>query len=168
MNQGRPKIHIPLAQLDIILEIIAVSLLLFVWIYPAMYYTQLPETIPTHFNAKGEADDWGSKVFIWLIPMITTFTYALIIVLNRFPHLHNYMVNITEENAFKNYQLSTRILRIANLFVLIIMAFAITEMVNKALGGTLNLIGIPFLIATLVLPVIGIIIAFRYQKKINS
>ena len=168
MNQGRPKIQIPLSQLDVILEVVAVLLLLFVWIYPAMQYAELPETIPTHFNAKGEADDWGNKLFIWFVPVITTLTYALIIGLNRFPHLHNYMVNITEENAFKNYQLSTRILRIANLFVLIIMTLAITEMINKALGGSLNLIGIPFLIGTLVFPAIGIIIAFRYQNKINS
>ncbi len=168
MYHGRPKIQIPLTQLDVVLEVIAVLLLLFIWIYPAMNYAQLPETIPTHFNAKGEADDWGNKLFIWLVPTITTFSYVLIVVLNRFPHMHNYMVNITKENAFKNYQLSTRILRIANLFVLIIMTLAITEMINKALGGSLNLIGIPFLIGTLVIPAIGIIIAFRYQKKINS
>lgn len=33
-------------------------------------YSTLPDTIPTHFNAQGVADDWGSKNTIFLFPAI--------------------------------------------------------------------------------------------------
>ena len=33
-------------------------------------YSTLPDTIPTHFNAQGVADDWGSKNAILLFPAV--------------------------------------------------------------------------------------------------
>ena len=36
------------------------------------HYPNLPETIPTHFNAMGEADAQGSKSNILLLPIIAS------------------------------------------------------------------------------------------------
>lgn len=46
--------------------------------YLASIWNVLPETVPTHFNASGEADGWGSKtILIWLPLALTIGTYLL-------------------------------------------------------------------------------------------
>ncbi len=50
--------------------IIALLLLAIPLGYAAYLYPNLPTTIPTHFNIKGEADDWGDKSTIFLGPGI--------------------------------------------------------------------------------------------------
>lgn len=40
-------------------------------IYTAMVYGSAPDTIPTHYNAQGIADAYGSKSQLWLMPGIT-------------------------------------------------------------------------------------------------
>ena len=42
------------------------------WILILYYFQYLPEQIPTHFNAMGEADAQGSKANIFLLPAIGT------------------------------------------------------------------------------------------------
>lgn len=52
------------------------------FIYATYLYPELPETIPTHFNIKGEADGWGGRDSIFLGPGIIAFaglfTYFLL------------------------------------------------------------------------------------------
>jgi len=49
-------------------------------IYLASIWGTLPETVPIHFNAKGEADGWGSKTtLIWLPLAMTLGTYLLMV-----------------------------------------------------------------------------------------
>lgn len=42
------------------------------WILILYYFQYLPEQIPTHFNAMGEADAQGSKANILLLPIIAS------------------------------------------------------------------------------------------------
>jgi len=52
--------------------------------YLASIWNVLPETVPTHFNAKGEADGWGSKtMLIWLPLAMTVGTYLLMQVIPK-------------------------------------------------------------------------------------
>tara|TARA_R110002073_G_scaffold292033_2_gene457191 strand:+ start:2322 stop:2882 length:561 start_codon:yes stop_codon:yes gene_type:complete len=168
MNSARPKIKAPWETLDIIVELINITLLILIIGYTAINYMDLPETIATHFNTNGEADGFGGKLTIWLLPGIALFIYLMMLVINRVPHLHNYMVNITEENALKNYRLSSRLVRFTNLFCLIIFALISYEIIETSKGNSFSILGIPFLIFTLVVPLIGIIFVFNHQKKINS
>ena len=60
--KNRPKIELQLTQRDKILEVIGWILLIGIWILTFTNYFDLPETIPIHFNAAGEADGFGSKL----------------------------------------------------------------------------------------------------------
>lgn len=52
--------------------------------YLASIWNVLPETVPTHFNIKGEADGWGSKnMLIWLPLALTVGTYLLMAVIPK-------------------------------------------------------------------------------------
>ncbi len=49
------------------------------FVYLGYVYGDLPETVPTHWNIKGEIDNWGSKSILWIIPFATTlFAYILL------------------------------------------------------------------------------------------
>ncbi len=168
MNAKRPRINIPYEQVDIVVELLNIALLLIIWGYAIKEYLALPDEIPVHFNVKGEADAMGSKTMIWILPLIATFIFGMMVIINRFPHIHNYMVNITDENAFKNYRLSTRILRFVNLYCMLIFAVLIFDIVGLAKGDNAVFINGLFIGIIAVLP-IGIVIAAIYlQKKINK
>ena len=127
----------------------------------------MPETIPTHFNFKGEADGYGSKSDLWILPGIAILIYSLFSILNRFPHIHNYMVNITEENAMKNYRFSSRMLRFVLLSVLVLFTLIQHKIItydgsgNISMGNWLN----SFIIGIIAILPIFIIV---YQYKINK
>ena len=129
----------------------------------------MPETIPTHFNFKGEADCYGSKSNLWILPGIAILIYSLFSILNRFPHIHNYMVNITEENAMKNYRFSSRMLRFVLLWVWVLVLFTLIQHKiitydgsgNISMGNWLN----SFIIGIIAILPIFIIV---YQYKINK
>lgn len=167
MKSERPRIKVPFEAVDIIIEIASITLLILMWCYSIVNYTELPDTIATHFNASGEPDGFGSKNTIWLIPTIATVMYIGLFILNKYPHIHNYMVNITEENALKNYRFSTRVVRIVNFLSALLMAYITYMIVESALGTKLEIGSwfIPVVIGfSILLPIILII----YMKKINK
>jgi uncharacterized membrane protein len=41
-------------------------------------YSTLPDTIPSHFNAQGVADDWGSKKTIFFFPALVVPLYVFL------------------------------------------------------------------------------------------
>lgn len=167
MYPNRPKIKVAYKPLDIIIESTAISLFIFLIIYTIIMYQGLPDTIPTHFNFKGEVDNYGNKSTLFLLPIIGVATYILLFVVNRYPHIHNYMVDITEENALKNYRFSTRIVRYTNLFVALVFAIIQYTLIQSAMGTSVSIGNwlLPIIIgASIIIPVILII----YQYKMNK
>ncbi|MDG5493119.1 DUF1648 domain-containing protein [Psychroserpens sp. SPM9] len=167
MKSERPKIKVPWEPLDIITDLISISLIVAMIAYTLLYFGELSDTIPTHFNASGEADGFNDKIYIWMLPLVGVFTFSLLFFLNTKPHIHNYMVPITEDNALKNYRFSTRVLRFTNLFVAIIFSVIQYIMVEKGRGNPIRLGGwfLPVVIGfSILLP----IFIFVYNKKLNA
>lgn len=146
----RPNIKLDLSATDKVFEILGFVLLLLLWVLPGAYYSCLPEIIPIHFNAAGKVDGYGSKATIFLLPAIGSALFAGLKILNRYPHIHNYAVNITPENALKQYTNSTRLVRVINTVVLLIFAIIVFEIIQTASGKSFSL-GIWFLPFTLLL-----------------
>lgn len=167
MKTGRPKIKVPLEGLDIVLDILSATILVLLIAYTIISYSELPDTIPSHFNIKGEVDGYSNKSMLWLLPAFAIVLFFGLYIMNRFPHLHNYMVNITEENALKNYRFSTRIVRFANLFVMFIFGVIAFSIVETSKGNTSN-IEIWFLPLVIGISIALPIIIFIYQKNINK
>jgi uncharacterized membrane protein len=137
------------------------------WTYSIVNYTDLPDTIATHFDGSGNPDGFDSKQSIWLIPSIATVLYIGMVIINNYPHIHNYMVAITEENALKNYRFSTRLLRVVNFLSMLLMAY-ITYMIIASAHGEKLVMGswfIPIILGvSIILPIILII----YMKTLNK
>jgi uncharacterized membrane protein len=96
---------------DRFLESASWLLLAFLWALSAYYYSSMPETIPTHFNFKGEADDYGPRLTIFLLPAIASVITIGMTWLSRYPGKFNYPVKITEENVEKQQRIAVRLIR---------------------------------------------------------
>ncbi len=152
--------------LDVIVEILTLSLLVLLILYTFMVYQEMPETIPTHFNAQGKADGFGSKNTMWLLPVIGVLFYVAFSILNRFPHVHKYSVNITAENALKNYRFSTRVLRFTLLSIILLFIY-IEYAIVSYLNDNTNVFGDWFLPMIISVSLIVPIFIFIYSKKMN-
>jgi len=75
-------------------------------------WSVLPNLIPTHFGVSGLADDWSSKRWLLALPAISFVLYAILTWLGRYPHKFNYLWQITERNAQRQYYLATSVVDI--------------------------------------------------------
>lgn len=123
MHKNRPRIKFEKSELDHLYNLILLILVVLHIVYVGMSFSELPEIIPTHFNAEGQADGYGSKGFIWLLPGVSVLLYAALSVLIRYPHIYNYLVQITEENAAKQYRIAIDMIRILNVVVQILFFY---------------------------------------------
>ena len=68
------------------------------WVYAGIEFSGLPETIPSHFNHKGEADDYSGKSVLWVISGIFTVLIIVIFFIAKNPRLHNIQLKSKEAN----------------------------------------------------------------------
>lgn len=64
-------------------------------------YSALPDTIPTHFDARGVADDWGSKSTILVFPAIAFPVYLFVSILTAWMSLAKdpkSLINLPDRN----------------------------------------------------------------------
>ncbi len=160
----RPKLTIEPTGFDRTLEALAVAGIISLWVVVLLKYSTLPERIPTHFNFKNEVDGYGSKDSILLLPIIGSAIYILLSVINKFPHFFNYPTPITEENALRQYQLATRLIRLLKTGIALTF-LGIIFMTFEAIDGQSSFSGyliFPMLIAFVFAPIIWYFIrAFR-------
>ncbi len=130
---SRPILQIKLLGTDYFLEIAGWVLLAYSFWFTWNSYAALPETIPVHFDTVGRPDGFGSRSSAWWMPVISLLMYAGLIVLSRYPHLYNYPLEITQENAARQYRLASRFIRIIALAtaVLFVVIQYITVMVAE-------------------------------------
>jgi uncharacterized membrane protein len=130
----RPGIALPTTKMERIFQSLSIVCILMAVIYIASVWSSLPNTVPTHFNAAGEPDGWGGKESIWFLPVLSTFLFILFFFLSKVPHLHNYPMEITEENAEKMYRASKKLLAVIGFEVCFFLAIAAGGTVQSAFG----------------------------------
>lgn len=150
MEVERPKIKLIPTTADKLVDLLGWIILLALWGWTITHYSSLPGTIPTHFNAAGEADGFGSKVSIIALPVIASVLFIGLTLLNRYPHSFNYPTAITQDNALRQYTLATRMLRYLKLVLLLVFGGIEFMTIQNATGKAAGL-GVWFLPLTLVL-----------------
>ncbi|MCO6437939.1 MAG: DUF1648 domain-containing protein [Phycisphaerae bacterium] len=104
-TEARPKLDLPTTRMDYVLRAVSVGGVMASFALVLVAQLQLPERIPVHFNWRGEADGWGSRQWLWLLPSISLICVVAMAKLSRHPRLFNYPVRITEKNAAVQYRL---------------------------------------------------------------
>lgn len=135
---------------------------LLIGIYLAIQaWSNLPTTIPIHFDAAGNADGFGPKGMIWLLPAIGVVMVPAMLFLRRFPWLSNVPFEITEENAAYQYGLIVRLLSLLACFVSLLFLLLVYDTLTIAFGGS-SLLGwlfMPIFLSGIMGPIIWYFIA---------
>lgn len=158
----RPRIKIELEPIDRIIEAIGVIGLILLIGLPIFYFSQLPEIIPTHFNAKGEPDGFNGKASIWLLPICGFLIHLGLFWINKYPHKFNFPQKLTEENAEKLYRIATRMTRVLNTIILLVFAYLTYSTIQIGLENQ-NGLG-PLFLPIFILLIIGTIGYFTVKS----
>jgi uncharacterized membrane protein len=166
----RPIIKLKLSFIDHALNIVSIAVTSLMWIYVIVKYPQLPEIIPTHYGADGLVDGYGDKWSIFMLPAITSIIIVLFNILNRYPHKFNYLTTITKENAEKQYQQSTRILRILQFNISLLFSYIVYKSVRGALTNysSLEWWFLPVLLISMIAPTFYMVFSYQSQSKKKS
>jgi uncharacterized membrane protein len=137
--KNQPKFKPEPTNFDLRLEWAGYLLLLMSWIFATWVYAESPKQIATHFNAKGQPDDFGNKITVLLLPLFSTFTFVGMTLINQYPHTFNYPAKITAENMEQHYRAAMRLIRwlkisIVLVFLLIAYAMYLSSRQNEASG----------------------------------
>jgi uncharacterized membrane protein len=79
------------------LGVIALLMLLLLWgvtVYAILGPHSLPERIPTHFNAAGQPDGWGTPAMLWPLPVVATVIYLLMGLVAGHPAAFNFPMRV--------------------------------------------------------------------------
>ncbi|NOU92669.1 DUF1648 domain-containing protein [Paenibacillus sp. LMG 31456] len=100
---SRPILSIPKTNIEVLHEVISIAVILTSIIYLCLEWSKLPAQVPIHFNVSGEVNGWGGKGTLFLLPILSIVVYIGLTILSRYPHSFNYLSEITEENAQRQY-----------------------------------------------------------------
>ncbi len=128
------KSRIPLRTSDKIIEVISALVLVFIIAYTALHYGSLPDKIPSRFNASGEVTATASPAILFLLIFLSLKIYALLTVINLFPHTFNYPVRVTEENRLQLYTIGTQTNRYCKFLCMLLFAHIHYLVIQNGLG----------------------------------
>ncbi|MCH2135589.1 MAG: DUF1648 domain-containing protein [Phycisphaerales bacterium] len=168
-QKAKPRVHPPPSRIGRALNIASILCLAAGFVLCIVFWGRLPDRIPIHFNAAGEADGWGARGMIWLLPVISTVLVPGMLVLQRFPWLSNVPVAVNAENAIYQYRLVNRLLAVLSLAVSVVFLAILIETLMVALGEGSLLGG--WMLPVLLAPTVGalgwyLISAFRRPARV--
>ena len=161
---SKPRINPPFRSVDVIIEALAAICLIYMIIQLIVVYPDLNQKVPTHFGSSGAPDAWGDKSSMLIIPIVSIVLYVGLTLLNQYPHLFNYPIPITEENANRQYQyakslLTTLKFTTCGLFLYIqLQTISVAKQIQSGLGTY-------FLVVLLIGSFIPIVIYFVISAR---
>lgn len=123
------------------------------WRYPS-----LPEVVPTHFDLRGQADDFGSRSSVLWLAGIMSAIGVLVFWLSTKPHILNYPGDVTEANAQRLYREGERLM--VWLFVaLAVVYLGIVLQIFAHTGSAVLVVGLVGLMASTLAGLVRLVIA---------
>jgi uncharacterized membrane protein len=161
MGDKKPWLFIPKTTLEKVLDLLGNVLLLMGIINLIIEWAYIPDTVPTHFNAGGEADGWGSKRNLWILLVVGFLIWFFLSILEKFPHLYNYLM-LTEENRerqYKNARLMMNIFKNETLVFFVYLSVKMTDAAKEG-AGKIGFWDVPLFLAV----VLGTMIFFLVRS----
>jgi len=154
--EKKPKIKIKLTPTDKIVEIMGWLTLGILWALAISNYSNIPDTIPYHFNGAGLAGNYGYKGTILFLPILGTILFVGMTIMNKFPYLFNITSEITAGNIEKEYTNATRMIRYLKFAIVLVFSFVVNKY-SHATSKESDVLGTWFLPLILVLILIPLI-----------
>ncbi|MDF2156792.1 DUF1648 domain-containing protein [Algoriphagus sp. CAU 1675] len=111
---------------DLILDILGIIGILALFAIPAIFYQELPDSLPRHFGSDGMPDAYGGKGVIWVLPILGFFMYLVLRFISTLPELINlpFKVNPSEgESQKRKYGRMIRVLNVVLIFTFVFLTF---------------------------------------------
>ena len=158
--ENRPKLKLSLTTTDKIVELLGIISIVAIWILVITSYGKLPDKIPIHYNLNGEVDRISAKESIFALPIIATILFLGLTLLNRYPHHFNYLTKITEENAYNQYSITTKMIRFLKLIVVVIFGIIEWKTIQNAQSTAdgLGMWFLPIMLVIICIPLIFFIV----------
>jgi uncharacterized membrane protein len=132
--ENRPILKIALTSADKLVETLGWVAVLAIWILTITNYSNLPDKIPTHFNASGEPDGFGGKATVLTLPIVSSVLFIGMTILNKYPHLFNYPIKMTADQALEQYTNATKLIRYLKLSIVVIFGLIVLQTIRKVNG----------------------------------
>ena len=156
----RPKLDIPKTRLEWLFDIIGYIALASIVVILVLNWGKLPDEVPVHFGVNGEADRWGSKFELLILPGIAILLTIFMTVLEKRPETHNFPSQFNESNAEAFYTNSRQTMNYIKNIINVLFAYTVYHTVDSALGADTKL-GWPFYV---LLALIFIVIIWKMVK----
>ena len=144
-----------------LLELVSIAALALQWGLVALAFPELPDRVPRHFDATGQADAWGPRMMVWFLPIVNAAVYLLLGFVSRRPHLSNLPIEVTARNADRIYRLVRFQTVWLKAFITGMLAYMSWRTIEKAQGSDVGL-GSAFLPVTVAGT--AIVLAWFYFK----
>ena len=128
-------------------------------------YLRSPEIIPIHFAADGTPNNYGSRITLFIIPVIATVLFFGLMALSRHPKMYNYPQKITADNAETIYRSGSRMMLALNGCLMLIFFLIELEMYRGIRNKHLPFHWWEFALITIVPVVVPILISGKQFAK---
>jgi len=116
------------------LRIVSIVGVVFLFFLVVVYWSQLPDSIPIHYNAAGKPDSWSGKWSLLIMPTVGLVLYIGLSILTGFPHLYNFPWKITEINKERQFHLAQMLVLSIKTEIVWIFGYIQWQTVQIALG----------------------------------
>lgn len=156
----------PFTSFDLLLEVVALSLLIKTVVMITEQYALLSDQIPIHYSFSGEPNGFGAKVLIWILPLLGFSIHGLLTLLGRRPDKLRYPVVITPENYQRQYSNLIRLIRFLKLVVSGIILWLTYETITNLNPNDSGIHPVMILIVSgIVIGVIGLFVYRSYRMR---
>ncbi|WP_226659094.1 DUF1648 domain-containing protein [Pseudalkalibacillus hwajinpoensis] len=139
--EQRPRIRIAKSVVQRGFDGVGVLLLFLSLVYLLLEWSSVPDRVPIHFAARGEVDTWGPKISLILLPIVGLILWSALAILERYPHVYNYIVNITKGNAELQYRSAVLFIHFLKNTIAMLFAYLTVESIQIAKGVDKGLAG---------------------------
>lgn len=157
---SRPKIFIKKTKLDYFFEIISIISLSLSFIVITYYWGKFPDSVSIHYNALGQVDSFVPKYFLLILPLTGLLTYIGMTYLNRFPHIFNFPVEVSERNAELLYTIGKRLISFMKMIICLLVLYITFSQVSSIIfnrSGINILIILFFILCLICAPIYAVI-----------
>lgn len=143
-----------------IANIICVFVIAAMAILLLLNWKSLPDKVPTHFTFDGTPDAFGSKAALLNVPVIAAALFALISVVQHFPKIWNFPVQLTAENIEREYFVAAFMLNAVKVSITFLFLMSLLSALISGFPAWLMMAGI---VITLVITIVGTVLMFKVR-----
>lgn len=130
----QPAMKIPKSLFAKFLDWLTIFVFAAVVIYLITQFSSLPDRVPGHYDGEGNVDRWGSKMELWILPGVAVLLWISMTVLERYPHLFNYL-NLREDNIEAQYRNGQLMINVLKNESVLLFSFLIFQGIRVAAGA---------------------------------